>query len=135
MERNGLYLAQDSGADTQVVSMFALFHDSCRFNDGFDHGHGERGGEYARQLRPVLDFLDEDAFEQLVFACTWHTDMTHHEDPTIHTCFDANRLDLGRVGIKPEAKYLNTSAAKSLAAQSTLHLLEEAPLRTAFTLG
>jgi hypothetical protein len=43
--------------------------------------------------------------------------MTHHSngavdaDPTIQTCWDADRLDLGRVGIKPPARYLSLEAA------------------------
>lgn len=129
VERNGLYLAKESGADERVVSLFALFHDSCRFKDGFDPEHGSRGAEYARQSRELLHFLDDTAFEQLLYACTWHTDQIHHEDPTIHTCFDADRLDLGRVGITPDAHYLNTSTAKSLAAGNQLFLLDDAPVR------
>ena len=32
-------------------------------------------------------------------------------DPTVLTCWDADRLDLGRVGITPRAEKLCTSAA------------------------
>lgn len=129
VERNGLYLARHSRANVKVVCMFALFHDACRINDGFDPGHGERGGEYARQRRSLLAFLDDKAFEQLIYACTWHTDETHHDDPTIQACFDADRLDLGRVGIVPDPAYLNTDAAKSLAGGNRLYVLDELPLR------
>lgn len=132
VERNGRYLAESTGADLAIVSMFALFHDSCRINDGFDPGHGERGGVYARQLRILLDFLDDAAFETLVYACTWHTDETHHSDPTIQTCFDADRLDLGRVGIIPDPKYLNTPAARELAGGGRLYHLDTMPLRERF---
>ena len=30
---------------------------------------------------------------------------------TVQTCWDADRLDLGRVGIKPDARYLCTAEA------------------------
>jgi len=46
--------------------------------------------------------------------------MTHHSDgavdadPTIQTCWDADRLDLGRVGIKPAAKYLSPVASQHI---------------------
>ncbi len=33
-------------------------------------------------------------------------------DVTVQTCWDADRLDLGRVGIRPHHKYLCTKAAK-----------------------
>lgn len=124
VERNGLYLAQTSGADPDVVSMFALFHDSCRVNDHIDPEHGRRGAEYAKSHRAELDFLSEDDFERLVFACTWHTDMVHHDDPTIHTCFDADRLDLGRVGISPHPKYLNTPEARLVAMTQEMEVLD-----------
>lgn len=129
VERNGLYIARDSGANTDVVRMFALFHDACRINDGFDPQHGERGAAYALELRPLLDFLDDSAFDQLVSACTWHTDQVHHGDPTIQTCFDADRLDLERVGIAPDPAYLNTETARRLDGTRALHELDALPLR------
>lgn len=109
----GLKIAESSGADVLVVKLFALFHDSRRENDGHDPGHGLRGAEFAKEYRDEGRFeLDDERFEKLYFACQWHTDHTHHDDPTIGTCWDADRLDLGRVRIQPEAKYLNTVAAK-----------------------
>jgi len=39
VERNGLLLATETGADTTVVRLFALFHDSKRADDGFDMDH------------------------------------------------------------------------------------------------
>lgn len=112
----GLKIAETSGADVLVVKLFALFHDSRRENDGYDPGHGLRGAEFAKQLRAEGKFeLDDDQFEKLFFACQWHTDETHHGDATIGTCWDSDRLDLGRVYIQPKAKYLNTEAGKRAA--------------------
>ena len=34
-----------------------------------------------------------------------------HADPTIGTCWDADRLDLWRVGITPHVRFLCTAAA------------------------
>ncbi|MBE9561765.1 MAG: hypothetical protein IMF12_02710, partial [Proteobacteria bacterium] len=36
VERNGLYLCKQNSADTDVIKLFALFHDSMRLNDGWD---------------------------------------------------------------------------------------------------
>ncbi len=58
--------------------------------------------------------LDEEDLALLQHACTWHTDERTHPDPTIRTCYDADRLDLGRVGIIPDPRYLGTEAAKEL---------------------
>ena len=46
---NGLRVAEESGANVRVVELFAFLHDSKRWNDGADIGHGARGAEFARQ--------------------------------------------------------------------------------------
>lgn len=121
VERNGLILATRTGADITVIRLFALFHDSRRENDGYDEGHGSRGAAYAQSLRSALFHVTDDQFELLHFACTWHTDRDHHEDSTIGTCWDADRLDLGRVGIIPSAKYMNTAFAKEIADYGSIY--------------
>ena len=129
VERNGLLLAQRSGADVTVVRLFAVFHDSRRLNDGSDPDHGARGAMFARELRDVMFSVSDQQFSQLHYACTWHTHQTFHEDPTIGTCWDADRLDLGRVGMIPDSQYLNTAFAKEIADYGSMypwrHMLPE----------
>lgn len=48
VERNGLILATQSGANLTVVKLFALFHDSKRVNDGWDPEHGKKGSRVCR---------------------------------------------------------------------------------------
>lgn len=110
---NGTRLAERTGADLKVVQLFAVFHDSRRVNEGWDDGHGWRGAEFARQQRGKLFDLPDAPFEQLHFACAFHTDGETDADVTIQTCWDSDRLDLGRVGIVPEPEKLCTDAAKS----------------------
>jgi uncharacterized protein len=115
VERNGLLLATRTHANAAIVRLFAVFHDSRRLNDGWDEGHGARGAEYARELRgDAYDLTDED-FELLHYACTWHTDGKHHVNVTIATCWDADRLDLGRVGIIPDPARRCTAFAREIA--------------------
>lgn len=115
VERNGLILAKETGANTTVVRLFAIFHDSQRKNDHSDPGHGLRGAEFARQCRGEYLRISDEMFEQLYFACAHHTDTFYHNDITIGTCWDADRLDLTRVGIQPDPQYLNTEFAKTIA--------------------
>lgn len=115
VERNALLLAPETGADPIVIRLFALFHDSCRLNEGVDDGHGPRGAKYAASLRDSLYHLDDDRFTLLTYACQWHTDADHHADPTIGTCWDADRLDLGRVGVIPDPKFMSTARGRALA--------------------
>ena len=58
---NGRRLSKVTGAKAHVVELFAVFHDSQRFNEGFDDGHGRRGAELARELRGIVyEVADED---------------------------------------------------------------------------
>jgi uncharacterized protein len=120
VEHNAMLLATRTGADVAVVRLFALFHDSRRLNDGWDDGHGARGAEYAMSLRGDAYQLSDDQFELLHYACVWHTDGLHHEDPTIGTCWDADRLDLGRVSIIPHPKFMSTAFGREIAAYGSL---------------
>ncbi len=120
VERNGLLLATRTGADIAVVRLFALFHDSRRENDGWDDNHGARGAEYATRLRGTAYDLPDDRFELLHYACIWHTDGEHHDDPTIATCWDADRLDLGRVGIIPDPEFMSTDFGREIAVYGSI---------------
>jgi uncharacterized protein len=56
--------------------------------------------------------LPEDQFDLLYHACAFHTDGLTEADLTVQVCWDADRLDLGRVGISPRRDYLCTDPAK-----------------------
>lgn len=109
---NGLRLAEQTGADPLVVALFAVLHDCRRHNEGTDSGHGRRGGEVVDLIEDFVPDLSEAGGALLRFACAHHTDGTVHDDPTLGTCWDADRLDLGRVGIQPHPKLLCTAAAR-----------------------
>ena len=47
------------------------------------------------------------------------------EHPTIGTCWDADRLDLGRVGIVPQPKFMSTAFAKEVAYAGSFHRFVE----------
>jgi uncharacterized protein len=115
VERNGLLLAESSGADIVVVRLFALFHDSRRQNEFTDPDHGRRGALYASELRFQHYEITDHQFALLQTACIWHTEARHHADPTIGTCWDADRLDLGRVGVIPDPMFMNTDLGKRYA--------------------
>lgn len=122
---NGLKMASQLKVDEEVISLFALFHDACRFNEDHDPKHGLRGAELAKSLRGDLIHLDDERFELLYAACVDHTNGLTVADPTIMVCWDADRLDLGRVGIVPNPKYLCTKVAKGMIHWSHLRAIDE----------
>ena len=109
---NGLRLAGLNGANQRVVEFFAILHDSKRLNDGRDPQHGARAAEFARSLRDSLVDLSEEEFELLYHACAYHTSGMTEGDITVQTCWDADRLDLGRIGIMPDPRRLCTGTAR-----------------------
>ena len=110
---NGLRLAEETGADLEVVQLFALLNDSKRINEMSDPAHGRRAARYAQALRGVLFELPENRFQLLHRACAGHTHERTHPNVTVQTCWDSDRLDLGRVGITPDPRFLCTDAARN----------------------
>ena len=84
---NGLRLAEHTGANPEVVELFAILHDSKRENDGRDPLHGARAAQFADGLRDSLLTLADDAFELLRFACEFHTNGLTEADITVMTIF------------------------------------------------
>ena len=112
---NGRRLAQLEGSpeiDLGVVELFAWLHDSCRLNDEHDPDHGPRAAELACELRGAFFELSDERFELLRQACRGHTRGLVQAHPTVMVCWDSDRLDLGRVGLRPDPERLCTGAAK-----------------------
>ena len=112
VRKNGLMVGSVVGADLLVVELFAFLHDSQRENEYSDPSHGARAAAYAQSLNETYFSLAPEQLEKLCIAMTDHSEGKIHQDPTIQTCWDADRLDLGRVGTKPRAKYLSAEGAK-----------------------
>ena len=123
VERNGTYLCQFNSADIQVVQLFALFHDSKREDDHRDLEHGPRAEEYLRTISELVP-LNTAQFEDLCIACRTHTVGKVTENITIGTCWDSDRLDIGRVGIKPHEKFLINPEAKRIAREEDFNVLD-----------
>ena len=116
VERNGLEIARhEPAADVLVVRLFAVLHDSCRLNEGHDPEHGARAAAWARELHGTQFQLHPASLETLCDACVRHDRGEVSGDPTIGACWDADRLDLPRVGVMPAARLMSTARGKHLA--------------------
>ena len=112
VRRNGLLLSKRSGANCKIVELFAFLHDAERQNDGDDPEHGHRAANLAIELSGDLISVNSSELKILTKACRGHSEGQTKSDITVMTCWDADRLDLGRVGIRPLADRLCTEAAK-----------------------
>jgi len=109
----GLKLCAINGADSKVVSLFAVCHDSKRANDDIDRAHGPNAALFLDDIRHEYLDLTDKQFQLLHDACHYHAFGMTKGDITVRTCWDSDRLDLGRVGIKPDCECLCTDLAKS----------------------
>jgi uncharacterized protein len=110
----GLRLAPATGARTDVIVLFALLHDACRHDDGHDPSHGPRAAELTKLWRGLHFQIDDAGAALLEDACRRHTLGLREGDVTVLTCWDADRLDLFRVGIAPAPSRLCTAPAQEL---------------------
>jgi len=111
VRHHGLTLASDCGGDKHLIELFAYLHDSRRLDDDDDPDHGLRAADYTAHLNGKYFHLDAEDLKLLCRAIQFHSDGLTHKNPTVQSCWDADRLDLGRVGIVPRAKYLSPNAA------------------------
>ena len=111
----GNYLAEYTKADIEVVNFFSYLHDAKREDEYDDLEHGSRASIFVQELynKGLLSIMSDKQLDQLVFACKHHTDSSvKSNDFTIQTCWDADRLDFWRLGIRPDERFLNTNIAK-----------------------
>lgn len=112
VRHNGLLLAKHTGANTRVVEYFSFIHDLGRENDHHDPEHGLRSAAIAERIAGDLIDVSEQELALLTEACCGHSDGHILADVTVMTCWDADRLDLGRVGIRPDPSRLCNVAAR-----------------------
>ena len=112
---HGRYLAKELGVPPLVPHLFALLHDAQRRDEGRDPDHGPRAARFVRQLQAEGRLgLGEEDLDLLAMACEGHSAGSREAPLIVQVCWDADRLDLGRVGIRPEPKRLCTEPARDL---------------------
>jgi uncharacterized protein len=100
-------------ANPTVLTYFAFLHDLGRRSDEIDRNHGRRSAEMVTYiLQDKFLHLPEEELCLLVEAIRWHNAGMTEADITVQVCWDADRLDLGRVFIRPNPRYLCTPTAK-----------------------
>ncbi|MEW6617368.1 MAG: hypothetical protein AB1333_03030 [Patescibacteria group bacterium] len=111
----GTYLSYYTGADCEVVFLFAYLHDIERNNENYDPEHGQRSAVFIEKLYNEKKIkISQNQLELLTFACQHHNNSDMKSDNvTIQTCWDADRLDLWRAGIIPDPSLLNTEFSKT----------------------
>ena len=108
---NGRTLAKHLDVSIKVIELFALIHDSRRWNNLRDTNHGLRAADFCNALNGKWFVADETEMRLLRIACRYHSDGKLHPNLTVQTCWDADRLDLGRIDIEPDINLLGSFIA------------------------
>lgn len=91
----------------------AYLHDIGRTEDGAGNLHAISGAKIAeKMLKKHWSHLD---CERIVYAIRYHADGLVSDDPLVGAIWDADRLELGRVGIPMSAVKFSTKTAKEMA--------------------
>ena len=112
---HGMKVGAKREADLLVVELFAFLHDSQRLNEYADPLHGARAAEFSASLNGRFFDLKTEQLDKLCHAIQHHSGGKVHSCATIQSCWDGDRLDLGRVGIKPHKDYLSKEAGSLIA--------------------
>jgi uncharacterized protein len=105
---------------SEVFGLFSLLHDSKRVNEDIDKFHGKRASLFVEELIKSKEIiLDDEDTKRLIYACKNHTHSDKkdplYKDLVVQICFDSDRLDIDRVCLEVDSKYLATDYAKKLA--------------------
>jgi uncharacterized protein len=73
--------------------------------------HGQRAADFAHGIHGDFYKLQPKQLDSLCYAMKHHSGGEVSTDATIQTCWDSDRLDLGRVGIIPSPQYLSDEAS------------------------
>lgn len=112
----GLEIArQTPGADPMFVVTFAVLHDIMRRDDGHDPEHGSRAARLFEQL--CLDGFPSDSQRsaEMRYALAHHNTGVQRatgRDVNVGICWDADRLNLCRLGITPDPSFLTTDVGR-----------------------
>ena len=118
---HAISVARANGTNPLIPYLFAWVHDSHRENEHYDPQHGPRAAQFIKDTRHSLfGFLQDNQVNLLKVACELHSEGEVEAELPVQICWDADRLDLGRVGCIPIPEYLCTPYARQE------HVIEQA---------
>ena len=95
---NGRLLADMENANTRVIELFCMLHDTQRRNEYRDPSHGRRAARYAKSLRGVWFDISDEEMDLLAEALKYHSDGYTRADITVQVCRGRGSARLGPRG-------------------------------------
>jgi len=103
----GLRIAElRGGLRPDVLVAFGLLHDCRRETDDWDPEHGDRAARVAARSAPLKRLLGAEGRDLVAEACRLHErGMSRPDAPAIGACWDADRVNLVRLGFRLDPRY------------------------------
>lgn len=103
----------DDELDMVVIELFCVFHDAMRESEHSDPEHGLRAYLLAGRIGALASITQEQR-DVLLDAMRDHDAGFVSRNLNIGVCWDADRLDLPRVGITPDPDLFSTDEGKRI---------------------
>ena len=96
-----------------AVIAFAVLHDCRRETDDWDPEHGDRAARVAIRSRPLRRLIGAEGREIVAEACRLHErGLTRPGSLTIGACWDADRVNLVRLGFRLDPRYFTVLSSE-----------------------
>ena len=107
-------LAAAVGEDVEAAVIAGFLHDCARVHDGGGTRHAHDSADLAKEI--LATFYPHVDSDRLCDGIAHHADGTVTDDPLIGSLWDADRLDLIRLGRETRPHLLSTGLARRVAA-------------------
>lgn len=112
-------IAHATGEDVMSATVGGFLHDCARQNDGNGEGHARESAQMARSI--IVKHFGELDVNRICSAIADHAAGKTTADGLAAAIWDADRLDLARLGIVVDPAYLSTALARRLLRFRRLH--------------
>lgn len=103
----GIEIAGNDFERRAVALAFGMIHDSQRLNDCWDPEHGLRAALWAMKSRSLAGLIGTESRDLVSRACLDHEKGGISTERSIGICWDADRINLWRVGICPDPSFFS----------------------------
>lgn len=103
----GIEIASSVSERSDIALAFGMIHDSQRERDDWDPDHGVRAANWLICSVTLASLIGTEERELLASACLYHDRGMTTQNPLIGTLWDADRINLWRVGLCPDESYFS----------------------------
>lgn len=118
----GIEIAGNNFEQRAVALAFGMIHDCQRLNDDWDPEHGLRAASWASRSQQLAGLIGKEGRNLVSQACLDHENGFTSNDETIGLCWDADRINLWRVGVCPDQRFFSVLSGSAFEQMSVKYI-------------